>query len=78
MGQRAKTGTEPVAYARDAAELLLNTPGAAIGFQYVGHTALTLIGPASGRRYSFTPGSILAVDPRDRSALASIPLLRRR
>ena len=46
-------------------------------FEYVGATALTVIGPASGLRYRFgRPGATLAVDPRDRAALAAIPLLR--
>jgi hypothetical protein len=49
-----------------------------LAFEYVGHAPLTVVGPASGQRYRFAPGSILAVDPRDRTALASIPLLRRR
>lgn len=46
-------------------------------FQYTGPTALTAIGPLSGRRYQFTrPGAVLAVDPRDRASLAAIPNLR--
>jgi hypothetical protein len=49
-----------------------------LAYEYVGHTPLTVVGPASGQRYRFTPGTILAVDPRDRTALAAIPLLRRR
>ena len=48
-----------------------------IWFQYVGGTALTVIGPVSGRRYRFTkPGVRLAVDPRDRPSLAKVPRLR--
>ena len=53
-------------------------PRSGLAFEYVGHTALTLVGPASGQRYRFTPGAIVAVDPRDRPVLAAIPLLRRR
>jgi hypothetical protein len=49
-----------------------------LAFEYIGHSAMTVVGPASGQRYRFTPGAILAVDPRDRTALAAIPLLRRR
>ena len=49
-----------------------------LAFEYVGHTSLTLVGAASGQRYRFTPGAVLAVDPRDRSALSALPLLRRR
>ena len=46
-------------------------------FEYVGATALTVIGPASGLRYRFErPGATLAVDPRDRPAMEAVPLLR--
>ena len=48
----------------------------AIRFQYVGRTALTVIGTASGRRYYFdTPGAQIAVDPRDRAYLRQVPNL---
>ena len=48
-----------------------------IAFQYTGPTALTAIGPLSGRRYQFTgPGAVVAVDPRDRASLATVPNLR--
>jgi hypothetical protein len=46
-------------------------------FEYVGRTAITVIGPVSGIRYRFAaPGSRLAVDLRDRRALAGVPHLR--
>lgn len=48
-----------------------------IRFQYVGKTALTAVGPISGRYYRFShPGAILEVDPRDRASLATVPSLR--
>lgn len=48
-----------------------------IRFEYVGHTALTVIGAASGRRYRFdAPGARLVIDPRDRPSLALVPSLR--
>lgn len=48
-----------------------------IEFEYVGASALTVIGPASGRRYRFDrPGARLVVDPRDRPGLARVPRLR--
>ena len=48
-----------------------------VQFEYVGGTALTAIGPVSGKRYRFDhPGAILVVDPRDRPALAAVPNLR--
>lgn len=49
----------------------------AVTFEYVGGTALSAVGPASGRRYRFErPGARIVVDPRDRPALARIPGLR--
>jgi len=46
-------------------------------FQYVGKTAITAVGPVSGRQYRFDyPGAILPVDPRDRASLATVPNLR--
>lgn len=46
-------------------------------FQYTGPTALTAIGPLSGRRYQFPrTGAVVVVDPRDRASLATVPGLR--
>jgi len=46
-------------------------------FQYLGRTGLSAIGPISGKRYRFDgPGTIVAVDPRDRRSLAAVPSLR--
>ena len=46
-------------------------------FQYLGHTGLTVRGPRSGQTYRFDgPGAVVAVDPRDRRALAAIARLR--
>ena len=48
-----------------------------IRFEYLGPTALTVVGPASGRQYRFAArGARLTIDPRDRRALARIPGLR--
>jgi len=42
-------------------------------FEYVGGTGMTVLGP-SGARYRFqTRGSRLAVDLRDRAAVAAVP-----
>jgi len=47
-------------------------------FEYVGPTALTVIGARTGRKYGFThSGSRLEVDPRDQESLAKVPRLRR-
>jgi hypothetical protein len=46
-------------------------------FEYIGQTALTAIGPATGKRYRFDrPGARLEVDLRDRRGIAAVPLLR--
>lgn len=46
-------------------------------FQYVGKTALTAVGSATGQHYRFShPMAIVEVDPRDRASLATVPNLR--
>ena len=46
-------------------------------FENIGRTGVTVVGPATGRRYHFRgPGSRLAVDPRDRASVAEIAQLR--
>ena len=48
-----------------------------VQFEYVGRTALTVIGPVSGTRYRFVqPGAVVTVDARDRPGLAAVPNLR--
>jgi hypothetical protein len=48
-------------------------------FEYVGKTALTAIGPVSGRHYRFShPGAIVEVDLRDSASLGAVPNLRKR
>jgi hypothetical protein len=52
-------------------------PGS-IAFEYIGRTALTVIGPGSRRTYRFEqPGARLPVDTRDRPALDALPMLKR-
>ena len=46
-------------------------------FQYMGKTALTIVGPKTWNRYRFSkPGAIIPVDTRDKRALEDVPLLR--
>jgi hypothetical protein len=55
-----------------------SAPSTGVPFQYTGRTALTVIGPVSGRRYRFNgPNAVVQVDPRDRESLQSVPRLRR-
>lgn len=46
-------------------------------FEYVGRTALSIIGPATRTSYRFgKPGARAIVDARDRNSLAAVPVLR--
>ena len=48
-----------------------------VTFEYVGATALTAVGPVSGRHYRFAHGGArVKIDPRDRPALARVARLR--
>lgn len=50
----------------------------AIEFEYIGRTALTVMGPLTWRRYRFEqPGAILAIDAQDAGAMIAVPYLRR-
>ena len=52
------------------------TPGTVI-FEYIGRTALSAVGPASGLQYHFAqPGTRLTVDGRDRDSLDLLPMLK--
>ena len=45
--------------------------------KYIGRTALTVVGPATGVRYRFEgPGALVPVDARDRASLLQVPGLR--
>jgi hypothetical protein len=47
-------------------------------FEYVGPTALTVQGPATGQWYRFDePGAVVGVHPRDSRAIATLPRVRR-
>ncbi|HEX6745796.1 MAG TPA: hypothetical protein VF092_00675 [Longimicrobium sp.] len=49
-----------------------------VAFEYTGGSALSAVGPFTGRRYRFAaPGAVVAVDRRDAAALAAVPNLRR-
>lgn len=66
--------------AQAAASMSQRSPGATRGivFEYVGSTAMAVIGAASGRRYSFPArGARVEVDARDGRSLAAVPDLRR-
>ena len=52
------------------------TPGTAI-FEYIGRTALSVVGRVSGIEYHFAqPGTRLTVDGRDRDSLDLLPMLK--
>jgi hypothetical protein len=51
-------------------------PGPVI-FEYIGRTALSVLGRASGIEYRFDqPGTRLTVDGRDRDSLDLLPMLK--
>jgi hypothetical protein len=48
-------------------------------FEYIGKTALTVVGNITGRRYRFNrPGDLQSVDARDAAGMLAVPVLRRR
>ena len=48
-------------------------------FEYIGKTALTVMGNITGRRYRFNrPGDLQSVDARDAVGMMTVPVLRRR
>jgi hypothetical protein len=48
-----------------------------VTFEYIGNTAMAVIGGVSRLRYTFIkPGTKVEVDARDRASLAAIPHLR--
>lgn len=52
-------------------------PRPPIIFVYIGRTSLIAIGGATGRRYIFEyPGARVAIDPRDRPSMTTVPVLR--
>ena len=52
-------------------------PSTVAVFRYEGEGSLTVIGPATGRKYWFERnGAELAVDQRDRAAVARVPKVR--
>ena len=53
-------------------------PGGSTFFEYLGGTAMTVVGPVTGRRYRFGwSGARVAVDLKDARALRAVPNLRR-
>jgi len=53
-------------------------PKGSVFFEYVGGTAMTVIGPATGVDYRFGwPGAQVSVDISDAAALTSVPHLRK-
>ena len=53
------------------------SPVSIVHFEYIGKTALTVIGPITGKKYRFPqPGSKIAVDVADALSVATIPVLR--
>ena len=52
-------------------------PAKTVLFEYVGRTALTIIGPVTRTSYRFdSPGARATVDSRDRNSLNLVPVLK--
>jgi hypothetical protein len=52
-------------------------PQGPVVFEYIGRTALTVMGPVSGINYRFDhPAARLTVDARDRDSLDRLPMLK--
>jgi hypothetical protein len=65
------------ASASTAAPRVYTPPPSVAVFRYEGNGSLTVIGPATGRKYWFERnGAELAVDLHDRAAVANVPKLR--
>jgi hypothetical protein len=69
--RQANNSAKPAGFAQSPAQRQ------GIFFQYIGDTAVTAVGPMSGRQYRFGyPGAVVQVDPRDRASLTAVPKLR--
>ncbi len=52
-------------------------PPTSLLFQYIGSSSLLIKGLLSGKNYDFaSPGTILEIDPRDRSILRALPKIK--
>lgn len=79
--QQMRSQATPVSLASDRANRAgfsqATTQQRSATFQYVGKTALTAVGPVSGRHYRFNCfGAVVEIDPRDTMSLATVPNLR--
>jgi hypothetical protein len=71
-------GRDQAAMQRKSIQGARVTAPSTVVFEYVGQTALSIIGPATRTSYRFDrPGARVMVDTRDRHSLAAVPVLRR-
>lgn len=79
-GQKRQRFNRSIPGHRDElAEPLLTSPApkGTIYFEYIGATAMTVLGPITGRRYRFGwPYATVAVDRLDAASFATVPNLR--
>lgn len=51
-------------------------PNSGIYFRYLGENSITVVGPATGRKYDFpVSGTTAAADPRDAPSMATVPFM---
>lgn len=68
--RQAPAHPAPAAHARPMRDVV-------VYFEYVGNTGVTVRGPNTGKSYRFDgPGATVAVDIRDKAAVAGVPRLR--
>jgi len=71
-------GRDQAAMQRESIKGTRVTGPSTVVFEYLGQTALSIIGPATRTSYRFDrPGARVMVDARDRHSLAAVPVLRR-
>jgi hypothetical protein len=74
---KQRTSTTNASNAAGLQRRAATSPAPLVLFEYCGGTALTAVGPVTGRRYRFErPQARVAVDGRDAASLAAVPHLR--
>jgi len=76
-GNRTRAAMPASVSSAQAPKPVYTAPATLAIFRYEGEGTLTVIGPATGRKYWFERnGAELAVDLRDRAAVAKVPKVR--
>ena len=77
-GNKRSVLTTPSSGMPQPVQLPVQKAGPDISFVYTGHSALTVTGNLTGKRYRFNaPGDQQLVDYRDASSMMMVPVLKR-